>query len=308
MLKGKPRNKRQNIGGSLLNKIIDKLPIELHVPNYQYCGPGTNLRKRLARGDQGINPLDAACKRHDIAYEKSKETKDRYLADGELQSEAMKRVFARDASLGERATALAVTAAMKAKRSMTTLGKGIGQNIKKIKRSQPSSCCIRKRKKKSKTVSGKGLKRKTKTKKKKKTISFANLVKDAKIAIKKSNPNDVYSAVQVAVKSVNSSKRGKSIKQPRIIKLPTYSGGILPLIPIFAGLGALGSIVGSATGVIKALNEYKDAKNNLNESKRHNKAMEAIAIGKGYFLSKRGSGYFLKHGKGYFLSRSTKNQ
>lgn len=27
-------------GKGLLNKIIDKLPIELHVPSYQYCGPG----------------------------------------------------------------------------------------------------------------------------------------------------------------------------------------------------------------------------------------------------------------------------
>lgn len=27
-------------GNGLLNKIIDKLPFELHVPSYQYCGPG----------------------------------------------------------------------------------------------------------------------------------------------------------------------------------------------------------------------------------------------------------------------------
>lgn len=27
-------------GKGLLDKIIDKLPVELHVPSYQYCGPG----------------------------------------------------------------------------------------------------------------------------------------------------------------------------------------------------------------------------------------------------------------------------
>lgn len=57
-------------GRGLLNKIINKLPVELHIPGYQFCGPGTKLAKRIARGDHGINPLDTACKEHDIAYEK----------------------------------------------------------------------------------------------------------------------------------------------------------------------------------------------------------------------------------------------
>ena len=33
-----------------------------------YCVPGTNLEKRLARGDEGINRLDNVCKQHDIDY------------------------------------------------------------------------------------------------------------------------------------------------------------------------------------------------------------------------------------------------
>lgn len=37
-------------GNGLINNIIDKIPIELHIPGYQYCGPGTNLKKRLLRG------------------------------------------------------------------------------------------------------------------------------------------------------------------------------------------------------------------------------------------------------------------
>lgn len=60
--------RRQKKGSGILNKLINKLPVELHLPGYQYCGPGTKLQKRLARGDPGINQLDTACKEHDIAY------------------------------------------------------------------------------------------------------------------------------------------------------------------------------------------------------------------------------------------------
>ncbi|WP_221935836.1 hypothetical protein, partial [Klebsiella pneumoniae] len=57
--------------GAVVNTAIDALPLELHLPGgYQYCGPGTKLKHRLARGDTGINKLDEACKEHDIAYSK----------------------------------------------------------------------------------------------------------------------------------------------------------------------------------------------------------------------------------------------
>lgn len=108
--------------GGLVNTAIDALPIELHLPGkYQYCGPGTKLQKRLARGDPGINKLDAACKEHDIAYSNYTDTKRRSIADRALAEKAWQRVKSSDASLGERAAALAVTAAMKAK---TAIGGG----------------------------------------------------------------------------------------------------------------------------------------------------------------------------------------
>jgi hypothetical protein len=68
-------------GCGLLNSVINALPCELHIPGYQFCGPGTHLKKRLARGDQGINPLDAACREHDIAYSQSKDLAKRHVAD-----------------------------------------------------------------------------------------------------------------------------------------------------------------------------------------------------------------------------------
>lgn len=49
-------------GGGIVDSAINSLPFEMHIPGYQYCGPGTKLKKRLARGDPGINPLDKACK------------------------------------------------------------------------------------------------------------------------------------------------------------------------------------------------------------------------------------------------------
>ena len=101
---------------ALVNKSIDLLPIELHLPGgYQYCGPGTKLQKRLTRGDPGINKLDKACKEHDIAYTKFSDSAHRSVADRILGKRAWERVKASDGSLGERAAALAVTAAMKAK-------------------------------------------------------------------------------------------------------------------------------------------------------------------------------------------------
>ena len=96
-------HKRQRCGKGLINSIINKLPIGLHIPGI-YCGPGTKLKKRLIRGDSGINPLDAACKEHDIAYLKNRDNLGtRHAADKILTERAWKRVLAKDASLGEKA-------------------------------------------------------------------------------------------------------------------------------------------------------------------------------------------------------------
>lgn len=104
-----------DIVGTVINKSIDLLPVELHIPGYQYCGPGTRLTKRLQRGDPGINKLDAACKEHDIAYSKYSDSLNRSNADKELAERAWQRVKSNDASLAEKAAAWAVTNIMKAK-------------------------------------------------------------------------------------------------------------------------------------------------------------------------------------------------
>ena len=103
-------------GESLVNNIINKLPFELHLPGYQYCGPGTKLVTRLKRGDPGKNPLDAACKEHYITYSKNRENIDaRNAADRTLADKAWQRVFSPDSSFGKKVDVLAVTNIMNAK-------------------------------------------------------------------------------------------------------------------------------------------------------------------------------------------------
>lgn len=276
------KKKIKNIkrGGGIIDKIIDKLPFELHVPSYLYCGPGTHLDKRLARGDPGINPLDAACKQHDIEYNKHRNSSERSIADKQLQKEAMKRVFSKDASLSERATALGVAAAMKIKRSLTKSGKGL------------SKCQLKKKKKKQQ-------------KRKQKHIALSSLIKSARVAIKKKKPDTVDDAIKVAVSTIKKSKGGKHVKTPRTIKLPAVVGGVLPLIPIFAGLSALGTIAGTAASITNAINAAKRGQKELEESKRHNSKMESIAIG-----DKSGKGFYLHSnpkGNGFYLKPYTKN-
>ena len=90
-------------GGSLLNRAVNAVPFELHIPGYQFCGPDTRLTKRLARGDAGINPLDAACREHDTAYSPSNGLTDRHAADNILVEKARKprviRFWAREPPL-----------------------------------------------------------------------------------------------------------------------------------------------------------------------------------------------------------------
>jgi len=101
----------------------------VHIPGYQFYGPKTCLEERLARGDRGINPLDAACREHDIAYSHSKVFAERHVADNILIAKAQKRIVTKDSTLGERVAAAAVWAAMKAKMKIS-----MGLKMKKKKK------------------------------------------------------------------------------------------------------------------------------------------------------------------------------
>lgn len=239
-------------GRGLINSLINNLPVELHIPGYNYCGPGTRLQERLQRGDKGINPLDNACMNHDIAYSKFLNLEDRHKADLELRNMAKQRLKSKDASRGEKVASWVVNKIMKAK-----------------------------------LKTGAGIK------------SFKSSVAKLKTLLKKIKPKNNKDAIQFAyVAAKKIFNKNNNIRLPRIIPIPK-TGGILPLIPIFAGLSALGSLAGGASGIAKAVNDYKAAQKNLAESERHNKMMESIALGKGLYIKpyKKGSGLCVRSSK-----------
>lgn len=125
------RTTKKSKGSGIVNSVINSLPFEAHLPGYRFCGPGTKLHKRLARGDRGINGLDEACREHDIAYAAHKDVASRHEADKVLIEKAWKRATAADASLGERIAARLVTTLMKGKLA-------VGAGYRKRKRRLPT--------------------------------------------------------------------------------------------------------------------------------------------------------------------------
>ena len=72
-------------GGSFdIQKLLAKTGMEFHWPGYQFMGPGTKLKKRLARGDKGKNRLDRIARQHDIDYSKAKDLNDKWKADTKM--------------------------------------------------------------------------------------------------------------------------------------------------------------------------------------------------------------------------------
>ncbi|EGI59607.1 hypothetical protein G5I_12225 [Acromyrmex echinatior] len=86
--------------------------------------------------------------------------------------------------------------------------------------------------------------------------------------------------------------------------LPTVKrGGALPFLPM---LGALGSLIGGAASVAKAVNDSKIARCQLEELQHHDRAMEQ---GRGLYLApyKYGCGLYLgpyKYGQGGYCPLS----
>lgn len=135
-----------------------------------------------------------------------------------------------------------------------------------------------------------------KGKKKKKKSNFLKAVQLVAKLLRRINPGTVGDAIRAALNCVKSEVVKKDVvKTPRIVPIPK-TGGILPLIPIFAGLSALGALGGGAAGIAKAVGDAKAAREQLQEAQRHNRTMESIAIGRGLYLRpyKKGLGLYLK--------------
>ena len=72
--------KQDAVGGGIMNRIINKLPFEMHLPGHNFTGPGTNLSKRLNEDgspkawSKPINRVDEAAYHHDVCYANNKDT------------------------------------------------------------------------------------------------------------------------------------------------------------------------------------------------------------------------------------------
>lgn len=263
-------------GSGLINSVIDKLPFEMHLPGYRYCGPGTKLEERLKRGDAGINQLDEACKIHDIAYA-SNNSKIKRMADQDLRSKAWQRIKAKDSSFGEKSAALTVAGLMKLKSGVEKIGAGLNSGG---------------------NSSYEGV--------------LGDAIHGASSSLKKTGHKSEKEAAKIALHAARAVvKRNKNPKKSwnkyckyRVISIPKTGGALPLLIPLFAGLSAVGSLAGGTAAVVNAVNSTKNARAQLKESERHNQIMEAIAIG-----NKRGSGLHLKpyrKGLGLYLNPQLK--
>lgn len=101
-------------------------------------------------------------------------------------------------------------------------------------------------------------------------------------------------------------KRGKTVKTPRVLKLPKIGGNLHSILPTLSALSSIGSIVASTVGVVKAIKDIQNAQKQLLEENqrqqalgRHNMSGEE-KIGRGLNLLYRsdkafkGSGFYLK--------------
>lgn len=138
-------------------------------------------------------------------------------------------------------------------------------------------------------------------------------MKYAKMVISTQHPDSIEKASELAVDAaklaIAKKKLSKKVIQnglPRVIPVPKI-GGILPLVPIFAGLSALGALLGGTASVTNAVMTTNNAKQKLAENKRHNEMMEAISLGKSTSNNRNGKGLFLapyKKSFGLYLNSS----
>lgn len=129
---------------------------------------------------------------------------------------------------------------------------------------------------------------------KQRKINLTCVIRKIKNNIIHKQPNTLGNAIDESLKTVKRIKEKINKPKKRVLKIPK-TGGILPLIPIFAGLSALGALGGGAAQIAKAVSRVNEARQQLAESQRHNRNMETIAMGKGLYLKpyKRGLGLYL---------------
>lgn len=117
-----------------------------------------------------------------------------------------------------------------------------------------------------------------------------NVITYTKRKLSSLKPTCKKAAIDLAIAAAREVTSDASIKVPRVIPI-TKTGVFLPLVPLFAGLSAVGSIASGAAAIAKVIEEVKNAKKQLSEVKRHNEKIESICIGKGLQLQQHKKGF-----------------
>ena len=74
---------KADVGKGVVNKLINNLPFEAHLPGHNFTGPGTKLNRRLNEDltpkpwSIPINRVDDSAYRHDICYAQNRDAKTR---------------------------------------------------------------------------------------------------------------------------------------------------------------------------------------------------------------------------------------
>lgn len=152
-----------------------------------------------------------------------------------------------------------------------------------------ASFAVDKKKKISKTtnITGSGLKN-----------TFKNIVSHTKKHISKLKPKCKKMLMELAYATAQELASDLPVPLPRVIPVPK-TGGVLPLIPIFAGLSAIGGLSGGVNGIVEAINHYKSAKKQAAGLKTKNMKIEPMCIGEGLHLKsyKNGFGIYVSNKK-----------
>lgn len=259
-------------GRGVINSLIDNLPVPLHLPGYNYAGPGTPLDLHLERGVKPVNKLDEAAMRHDIAYSKSANLNDRHEADYELQEDAWKRFKSHDSNIGEKANAWLVTTAMRAKRAL-----GAGVNKPKYVNYPANLDEVDTEKLRNAVENKKGVILTFRCNRTKESIggdTHIPLTKKQIRGVKCSHAKNKDAKVRITTAQLKS--------------VDTVEGGFIPaLLAAAPAIAAVGSLI---TSGVNAYNNKKANDKLVEERIRHNKAIEANASkakGDGVYINKK---------------------
>lgn len=140
---------------------------------------------------------------------------------------------------------------------------------------------------KTKSASPKTVKTRTKTSGAGFSKVFKNMISKTKKHLRNIKPKCKKAAIELAIAAAKELASELPVEVPRVIPVPK-TGGVLPLIPIFAGLAAAGSLAGGPVGVLKAINAIKSAKK-LFQKESHEK-LKSLCIGSGLHIKPYGQG------------------